>query len=105
MTDLDTLDPCRANALDLIASCTVNLANVEQDAEMLRRAVNKSDNDEATDFLYNRLTVLQWTIAEAPARSTQDMAVKVRLWQRSIETGRAVWDYRLAETLLEALER
>ena len=103
MTDTDTLDPCRANALELIAGGTVNLANVEQDVEMLRRAVNKSDNDEATDFLYNRLVVLQWTIAEAPARSTQDMAVKVRLWQRSIESGRAVWDDRLAKTLLEAL--
>ena len=65
------------------------------------RAIDKSDND--TDFLYNRLTVLQWTIAEAPARSTQDMAVKVRLWQRSIENGAAVWDDRLAETLLAAL--
>ena len=40
---------------------------------------------------------------EATARSTQDMAVKVRLWQRSIENGAAVRDYRLAETLLEAL--
>lgn len=101
MTDLDTLDPCRANALELIAGCTVNLANIEQDAEMLRRAIDKSDND--TDFLYDRHTVLQWTIAEAPVRSPQDMAVKVRLWQRSIETGRAVWDYRLAETLLAAM--
>ncbi len=93
-------NPCRANALELIAGCTVNLANVEQDAEMLCRAINKGDNDEAADLLYDRHTVLQWTIAEAPVRSTQDMAVKVRLWQRSIENGTAVWDDRLAETLL-----
>ena len=96
MTDLDTLDPCRAKALELVAGCTVNLANIEQDAEMLRRAINKGDhvNDEAADFLYDRHTVLQWVIAEAPARSMRDMAVKVRLWQRSIESGTAVWDDR-----------
>ena len=100
MTDLETLDPHRTAALKMLADYSVSIPMLERDVQAVENKINAGADDEALD---RRLSTLQWAIAEAPAKNHQDMAVKVRHWRLSIGTGEAVWDDRLAETLLEAL--
>ena len=100
MTDLETLDPHRAAALKMLADCGVSIPMLERDVQAVENKINAGAEDGALD---PRLCTLQWAIAEAPAKNHQDMAVKVRRWRLSIGTGEAVWDGRLAETLLDSL--
>ena len=96
----ETLDPHRTAALKMLADYSVSIPMLERDVQAVENKINAGADDEALD---RRLSTLQWAIAEAPAKNRQDMAVKVRRWRLSIGTGEAVWDGRLAETLLDAL--
>ena len=95
-----------AAGLALVAD-GVSLPELERDvtAQIAAMEAKEPMTDEEAEPLTECLDALSWAIAEAPAHTRQDMAVKVRLWRLSIEDGEAFWDDRLAETLLEALER
>ncbi len=47
---------------------------------------------------------LAWAMAQAPAHSREDMAVKLRQIVEGRDIGEAEGDQRTVETLLEALE-
>ena len=98
----------RVAGLALIAEGYSSLHGFELEAAEAKDFLDdpaRDDTDEAeADSVMDRLCAFHWAIAEAPAKTHQDMAVKVRQIAEGINKGKAAWDQRTVETLLEALE-